>query len=73
MSEIDIVVLPTLYVCAIVTGFLMNNCSKRMAIQKLEDDNSNLEWENSILVKRLQEAEKKLKAIVEQASDSTSS
>ena len=73
MSQIDIVVLPTLYVCAIVTGFLMNTCSKRKIIEKLEDENSSLEWENSILVKRLQDAEKRLKMIAEQVSDSTDS
>jgi len=73
MSQVDIVVLPTLYVCAIVTGFLLNTCSKRKAIEKLEDENSELEWENRILIKRLEDAEKKLKMIAEQASDSTDS
>jgi hypothetical protein len=63
MSDIDIVVLPTLYVCALVTGFLMNTCSKRKIIRKLEDKIESLECENDILNNRLGHAEVRLRAI----------
>jgi hypothetical protein len=73
MSEFDIVILPTLYVCALVTGFLMNTCSKSKIMQKLEDENCELEWENSILIHKLEEAEKTLRSVTEKLSAFTDS
>ena len=69
----DIVVLPTLYVFAIVFGFMLNACGKRKNIEKLEDDNHELEWENSILIKRLEDAETRLRAISEKLTESIDS
>jgi chaperonin cofactor prefoldin len=63
MSQIDIVVLPTIYVCALVTGFLMNTCSKRKIIRELEDRIDTLECENDVLNNRLADAEQRLRAI----------
>jgi len=63
MSQIDIVVLPTIYVCALVTGFLMNTCSKRKIIRELEDKIDTLECENDVLNNRLGDAEQRLRAI----------
>ena len=69
MSQVDIVVLPTLYVCAIVTGFLLNTCSKRKIIEKLEEQNSELDLQVSMLTRRLEEAETRLHAISEHLSE----
>jgi chaperonin cofactor prefoldin len=69
MSQIDIVVLPTIYVCALVTGFLMNTCSKRKIIRELEDRIDTLECENDVLINRLGDAEEKLRAISQHLSE----
>jgi chaperonin cofactor prefoldin len=63
MSQMDIIVLPTIYVCALVTGFLMNTCSKRKIIRELEDKIDTLECENDVLNNRLGDAEQRLRAI----------
>jgi chaperonin cofactor prefoldin len=73
MSQIDIVVLPTIYVCALVTGFLMNTCSKRKIIRELEDRIDTLECENDVLINRLGDAEEKLRAISQHLTEPTDS
>lgn len=69
MSQMDIVVLPTIYVCALVTGFLMNTCSKRKIIRELEDKIDTLECENDVLNNRLGDAEQRLRAISQHLSE----
>jgi len=69
MSQIDIVVLPTIYVCALVTGFLMNTCSKRKIIRELEDKIDTLECDNDVLNNRLGDAEQRLRAISQHLTD----
>jgi len=69
MANVDIVVLPTMYVCAIIFGFMLNTCSKRKMIEKLEDENHDMEWQNSILTQRLDDAEKRLRSISEQLTE----
>ena len=63
MSPIDMIVLPTLYVCAFVTGFLMNTCSRVKIIRQLEDKIDMLECENEALNDRLGDAEQRLRTI----------
>jgi chaperonin cofactor prefoldin len=69
MSQMDIIVLPTIYVCALVTGFLMNTCSKRKIIRELEDKIDTLECDNDVLNNRLGDAEQRLRAISQHLTD----
>ena len=49
----DIAVLPTLYICAIVTGALLANCSRRGRIDELEQEVDSLQWDLAAARKKL--------------------
>ena len=80
MSTIDVVVLPTLYISALVSGFLLNTCSKRKELAKLEEERDDLENDVQILhcrlsqlSKQLEQAKNALNTIITQASNVTQS
>jgi len=63
MSDIDLVVLPTMLVCTFVSGFLLNCCPSRYnnsRINELELQQDELEWQISRLQKLLEDANSKL-------------
>ena len=59
------VALPTIYVCAVIFGFMLNTCTNKRDVQKLTDQIDDLEWELSI-------ARHKLETIRAQAEVSSS-
>lgn len=59
MSDIDLVVLPTMFVCTFVSGFLLNCCPTRYnlgRINELELQQDELEWQISRLQQLLEDA-----------------
>lgn len=68
----DLIVLPTIYVCAIVFGFMLSTCTNKRDVQKLTDQIDDLEWELSIARHKLEIAIEKLETIRAQAEDSSS-
>jgi len=50
-----------MYLLAMVTGFMLNTCSKSNILERLEEENYDLRWENSVLTTKLENAERKLK------------
>lgn len=46
-GEIDIVVLPFMFVCTFVCGFLLNTCTNKRRVQELEGEVYELEWDLS--------------------------
>ncbi len=45
--------MPTMYIFAMITGFMLNTCSKTARLEKLEDENHRLQMENEDLTKML--------------------
>lgn len=66
MNDVCIIAMPTLYILALITGFMLNTCSKTTRLEKLE-------LENDYLARKLEEAEKALGKTVDSSSESTSS
>jgi len=66
----DIVILPTIYICAIVFGFMLNTCTNKKEVQRLKDQIDDLEWDLSIARRKLEIANEKLEAIHTQAESS---
>ena len=62
IKMVDIVVLPTLYVCAIVFGCFLGNCGRNNHIQNLNQQIDDLEWDLSITRRKLEAANDKLHA-----------
>ena len=60
MNDATILIMPTMYIFAIITGFMLNTCSKSKLFEKLEEENYDLRWQNSILTNKLEDAERKL-------------
>ena len=48
------VVLPTIYVCAVIFGFMLNTCTNKAEVQKLTDQIDDLEWELSFIRYKLE-------------------
>ncbi len=48
IGEVDIVVLPFMFVCVFVSGFLLNTCANKKRVSELEEDVEALEWQLSI-------------------------
>ena len=71
MNDIAIVLMPTMYVLAMVTGFMLNTCGKQKLIQRLEEENDELEWSNILLTKKLRDAEMRLNNREETETDIT--
>jgi hypothetical protein len=71
MNDIGIIIAPTMYLLAMVTGFMLNTCGQDKRIRKLEEDNDELEWENLLLAKKLRDAEMKLNKTEESETDIT--
>ena len=55
-----VVFMPTMYIFAIITGFILGSCSKRNTIRTLQDQNEALENEIRILYSNLEAADIKL-------------
>jgi len=53
MDTQDIVVLPFMFVCTFVCGFLLNTCSARRRVSDLEYEVDELEWKLSDATYRL--------------------
>jgi len=66
----DIVILPTIYICAVVFGFMLNTCTNKKEVQRLKDQIDDLEWDLSIARHKLEIANEKLEAIHTQAESS---
>jgi hypothetical protein len=66
----DLVILPTIYVCAVVFGFMLNTCTNKKEVQRLKDQIDDLEWDLSIARHKLEIANEKLEAIRTQAESS---
>ena len=63
MSEVDLVILPTLLISSFVSGFLLSCCPTRYNLRRiteLEDDCEHLEWQISKLQIQLEQANDKL-------------
>jgi hypothetical protein len=60
---IDLVVLPTLYVCAIAFGFFLNNCGRNNHTEELNDQIDNLKWDLSVTRRKLEIANEKLESV----------
>jgi hypothetical protein len=73
MNDIGIVIMPTMYLLAMVTGFMLNTCGKQKLIQRLEEENDELEWANILLTKKLRDAEMKLNNTEDSYTDITDS
>jgi hypothetical protein len=48
------VALPTIYVCAVIFGFMLNTCTNKAEVQRLTDQVDNLEWELSFIRYKLE-------------------
>jgi hypothetical protein len=66
----SVVALPTIYVCAVVFGFMLNTCTNKKEVQRLKDQIDDLEWDLSIARHKLEIANEKLEAIRTQAESS---
>jgi hypothetical protein len=73
MSDIGIIIMPTMYLLAMVTGFMLNTCAKHKLIQNLEEKNDELEWDNIMLTKKLRHAEMRLNNTEDSDMDATDS
>ena len=60
---IDLIAVPTIYVFAIVFGFMLNTCTNKRAVDRLTDQVDNLEWELSIARHKLELANETLELI----------
>jgi len=63
MSNIDLVIIPTLLVSSFVSGFLLSCCPTRYNIQRiteLEEDCEDLQWQISKLQMQLEQATSKV-------------
>lgn len=59
MSNIDLVIIPTLLVSSFVSGFLLSCCPTRYNVQRiteLEEDCEDLQWQISKLQMQLEQA-----------------
>ena len=56
----SVVALPTIYVCAVIFGFMMNTCTNKAEVQRLTDQVDNLEWELSVTRQKLLIANERL-------------
>jgi hypothetical protein len=54
VGEVDIVVLPFMFVCTFVCGFLLNTCTNKRRVSELEDEVSELEWQLSAATHKLE-------------------
>jgi hypothetical protein len=73
MMEIDLIAIPTIYVCAIVFGFMLNSCSNKREVERLTDQVDELEWELSVAIHKLELANEKLELINAKVSPDESS
>ena len=71
--QIDLFAVPTIYVCAVVFGFMLNTCTNTRAVQRLTDQVDELEWELSIARHKLELANDKLETIRAKVSSDESS
>ena len=53
VGEVDIVVLPFMFVCIFVSGFLLNTCTNKKRISELEDEVDELQWQLSAATHKL--------------------
>lgn len=63
MSNIDLVIIPTLLVSSFVSGFLLSCCPTRYNVQRiteLEEDCEDLQWQISKLQMQLEQATSKV-------------
>lgn len=63
MSNIDLVIIPTLLVSSFVSGFLLSCCPTRYNVQRiteLEEDCEDLQWQISKLQMQLEQATNKV-------------
>jgi len=61
--------MPTMYIFAIITGFILGSCSKRNTIRTLQDQNEALENEIRILYSNLEAADIKLQSKLKHCTD----
>ena len=64
MNSEDVVVLPFMFVCTFVCGFLLNTCSARKRVSDLEYEVDELEW-------KLSDATFKIEKLLEEVETST--
>ena len=69
MANIDVVVLPLMYVCTLVTGALIATCGRQKKISELEDQIDNLQWDLAVAQKKLEDAADQLTRLAERMSD----
>ena len=69
MSDIDIVVLPLMYVCAVVTGAALSMCGRRKYVDELEQQIDSLQWELAATNKHLENAIESLRKIGDRMSE----
>jgi hypothetical protein len=54
VGEVDIVVLPFMFVCIFVSGFLLNTCTNKKRVSELEDEVDELQWQLSAATHKLE-------------------
>jgi hypothetical protein len=64
MNSEDVVVLPFMFVCTFVCGFLLNTCSARKRVSDLEYEVDELEW-------KLSDATFKIEKLLKEVETST--
>ena len=64
MNSEDVVVLPFMFVCTFVCGFLLNTCSARTRVSDLESEVDELEW-------KLSDATFKIEKLLKEVETST--
>jgi hypothetical protein len=64
MNSEDVVVLPFMFVCTFVCGFLLNTCSARKRVSDLESEVDELEW-------KLSDATFKIEKLLKEVETST--
>lgn len=53
------VALPTIYVCAVIFGFMLNTCTNKAEVRRLMDQVDELEWELSFIRYKLENIQTK--------------